>query len=885
MKRAVLLDVSAIMYRAFYANLNMKTKNEPTGAIYGFINTVLSIINQLNPDYIGACFDVKRSTLRRTQIYSQYKAQRDNIPEDLLQQIPRIEEFLDYYGIKKIKVDGYEADDVLGNLAQQFKNKGVEVYVITGDKDLSQILEDNIKIALLGKGESGGLKILESESDVVEQLGVIPKLIPDLFGLIGDSSDGIPGVRKIGAKKAIALLERFKNLEGIYENIEHLTEISGIGNSLVNNIIEDKEIAFLSKKLATVEKIEFDIDLNEFKIRIDKTKLHKLFKELEFKSLIKKFGLSEEIIEKKDGQQLGLFLSESKLETSSNSSPNFRIIFGKELINCLEGIELLSIYCEDNKRIAISAGNLDLYVKIENEEDKEIVLQILNSEKNFLSYNFKTLFKKGYKVKNMEMDLLLGYHLLTAQTKEQIEVALSNLLDKQMDKYSEVFGKRKIDELSEEEYAKFLTERSRGIYEAYKILKKQLISENLYEILNEIEMPLIEVLYEMEKEGIEISVEHFKAYGIELTIRIEELLKKIYSEAECEFNINSPKQLGEVLFINLNIPPLKKTKTGFSTDSEVLERLKEQGYKIADYILEYRKLTKLNTTYIEPLCKMIDSKGRVHTTFNQTGTVTGRLSSSEPNLQNIPARTDEGMKIREGFIAKKGYLLLGIDYSQIELRVLAEISQDERLIEAYNKNLDLHSLTARNIFMLSMDEEVSREQRDIAKIVNFSVIYGKTAFGLAQELKISPKEASEYIERYFEQYPKVKELENKIIQFAEKKGYVETYFKRKRVIEGINSKNRVIKTQAQRMAVNTVIQGTAAEILKKVMIELYKYLKGKEDIKMLLQVHDELIFEVKEEKALEYKNMIENLMRECVKFSKIKLEVNGAIGRNWAETK
>ncbi|MEG2092534.1 DNA polymerase, partial [Cetobacterium sp.] len=416
-------------------------------------------------------------------------------------------------------------------------------------------------------------------------------------------------------------------------------------------------------------------------------------------------------------------------------------------------------------------------------------------------------------------------------------------------------------------------------------LLKELENNNLLEVLQEIEMPLIKVLASMENEGIKISPEYFSNYSEELELRLNKLTEKIYEIAGGEFNINSPKQLGEVLFLNLNIPPVKKTKTGFSTDSEVLEKLREQGHEIAESILEYRRLSKLKSTYVDPLPKMVDENNRLHTTFNQTGTATGRLSSSDPNLQNIPVRTEEGMKIRKGFIAETGHVLLGIDYSQIELRVLAEISQDENLIKAYAENQDLHSLTARKLFELDIDAEVTREQRDAAKTVNFSIIYGKTAFGLSQELKISPKEASEYISRYFDQYPSVKHLEKEIIMYAEEHGYVETYFKRKRIIEGINSKNRVIKSQAERMAVNTVIQGTAAEILKKVMINLYDVLKDKNDIHMLLQVHDELIFEVEKEKALEYKDLIENIMKESIKFSKVKLEVNSSIGENWSETK
>ena len=888
MKKAVLLDVSAIMYRAFYGNLNFRTKNEPTGAVYGFVNTLMSIINQLNPDYIGAAFDVKRATLKRSEIYKEYKAQRDAAPEDLVAQIPRIEELLDCFGIKKFKIDGYEADDVLGSLAKELGAEGIESYIITGDKDLSQILDSHVNIALLGKGDGGGLKILSTEEDVIEQLGVKPKMIPDLFGLIGDTSDGIPGVRKIGSKKAIPMLEKYGNLEGIYENIDFLTELPGIGKSLVNNLIEDKELAFISRELATIELLNLGIKADELEYKKDDKKLLELFKTLEFKSLIKKMNLEDgqsQVIAQpvsQNGMQLGLFSFQGAPEILEEKG--FFVLEGIKIKEKLNSDNEISIYWGE-KGAAVSLKNKDYFLPLKDEESKNYFKEVLNSNNKFISYGFKNFLRHGYFVKNMDFDTMLAYHLLTSQTREEIEVMLKNVIEEDVEKYSEVFGKTKIEDISDEDYGKFLTKRTRGMLVAYPELVKELENNNLYNVLKETEMPLIRVLADMEIEGIKISPEYFSKYSLELESRIDELTKKIYEEAEGEFNINSPKQLGEVLFINLNIPPVKKTKTGFSTDSEVLEKLAEQGYEIAKSILEFRKLSKLKSTYVDPLPKMADENDRLHTTFNQTGTATGRLSSSDPNLQNIPVRTEEGMKIRAGFIAKDGSVLLGIDYSQIELRVLAEISQDTNLIEAYSENLDLHSLTARKIFDLSEDALVTREQRDAAKTVNFSIIYGKTAFGLSQELKITPKEASDYITRYFEQYPAVKHLEKEIIEYAEEHGYVETYFKRKRIIEGINSKNRVIKNQAERMAVNTVIQGTAAEVLKKVMINLYDLLKDKKDIHMLLQVHDELIFEVEKEKALEYKEKIEKIMRESIQFSKVKLEVNSSIGQNWAETK
>ena len=902
-KRAVLLDVSAIMYRAYFANMNFRTKTEPTGAVYGFVNTLMSIIKEFNPDFIGAAFDVKRGSLKRSEIYKDYKAQRESAPEDLIVQIPRIEEVLDCYNISRFKIEGYEADDVLGTLAKKLSEENIEVYVITGDKDLAQILDENINIALLGKGEGGDkFKIIRTDEDVIEYLGVSAKKIPDLFGLIGDSSDGIPGVRKIGPKKAIPMLEKYETLEGIYENIDSLTEIPGIGKSLVSNLKEDKDIAFMSRELAIIcQEVPLEFNLEKLSYEQDKEKLLELFKILEFKALIKKMGL--EIVEGK----------EEELEKQSRSRENrdFKILSKKDdikdMIKTLKKEELVSIFYTDYG-IALSSYDRDFYYPFDKKCENKIGANIslfdvepaLETQKkdypeiqeffdnytgNIITYNLKNLLNKSFDIKNCGMDIMIAHHLVTSQTKENVELPIEQFTGIELEDYTEKFGKEKPENLSAEEYGKYICQRTRGLLECFDILKEELTDRNLMKVLNEIEMPLIEILSSMEKKGIMIDPDYFSKYGKELERAIDELQEKIYEEAGENFNINSPKQLAEILFFKLNLPPVKKTKTGLSTDEEVLEKLKEDGAEIAKAILEYRKLAKLKNTYVDAIPKLRDENNRVHTTFNQIGTTTGRLSSSDPNLQNIPVKTDEGIKIRQGFIAEKGSILMGIDYSQIELRVLAQLSGDENLRAAYQNNMDLHSLTARKIFELSENDEVTREQRIIAKTINFSIIYGKTAFGLAKELGITQREASEYIERYFNQYPRVKEFEKEIVEFTEKNGYTETLFGRRRIIEGINSKNKNIKSQAERMAVNSVIQGTAAEVLKQVMIEIYRYIKDKAGISLLLQVHDELIFEISQDRLEEYRENIEKIMRECVKFDSVPLEINTNIGVNWAETK
>ena len=902
-KKAVLLDVSAIMYRAYFANMNFRTKTEPTGAVYGFVNTLMSIIKEFSPDYIGAAFDVKRASLKRSEIYKDYKAQRESAPEDLIAQMARIEELLDCYNIERFKIEGYEADDVLGTLAKNLSAQGVEVYVITGDKDLAQILDENINIALLGKGEGGDkFKIIRTDEDVIEYLGVPSKKIPDLFGLIGDSSDGIPGVRKIGSKKAIPMLEKYETLEGIYENIDKLTEIAGIGKSLVNNLVEDKEIAFMSRELAIIcQDVPLEFNLENLNYDIDNIKLLELFKVLEFKALIKKMGLE-------NGAEKTQEIEKPKRVSKERT---FKVVEGKadikDMVKSLKKVDLVSCYYTEYG-IAFSSFDKDYYFPFEKKCESKIGANIslfdptpvvedceINCKEiqeffddyngEIVTYNLKNILNRGISVKNCKLDMMIAYHLISSQTKENVELPIEHLTGIELDNYADKFGKEKPENISAKEYGKYLCQRTMGLLECYDILKEELEDRNLMKVLNEIEMPLIEILSSMEIKGIKIDPEYFSNYEKELGDLIEKLQEKIYEEAGEEFNINSPKQLAEILFFKLNLPPVKKTKTGLSTDEEVLEKLKVDGAEIAKAILEYRKLAKLKNTYVDAIPKLRDEKDRVHTTFNQIGTTTGRLSSSDPNLQNIPVKTDEGIKIRQGFVAEKNSVLMGIDYSQIELRVLAQLSGDENLREAYQNSMDLHSLTARKIFELSDEEEVSREERIIAKTINFSIIYGKTAFGLAKELGISQKEASEYIDRYFNQYPKVKGFEKEIVEFTEKHGYTETFFGRRRLIDGINSKNKNIKSQAERMAVNSVIQGTAAEIIKKVMIEIYKYIKDRDGISLLLQVHDELIFEIEKEKLEMYREDIEKIMRESVKFDSVPLEINTNIGVNWAETK
>ena len=916
MKRAVLLDVSAIMYRAYFANMNFRTKNEPTGAVYGFINTLLSIIKEFNPDYMAAAFDVKRSSLKRTEIFGDYKSNRQSTPEDLVAQIPRIEEVLDAFNINRYRIESYEADDVLGSIAKKIAKDDLEVIIVTGDKDLSQLVEKNITIALLGKGTEGEkFGMLRTAEDVVNYLGVVPEKIPDLFGLIGDKSDGIPGVTKIGEKKALAIFSKYDSLEKIYENIDDLKNIEGIGPSLIKNLTNEKDIAFLSRELAKIfTNLDINVEEENLKYSMDKEKLYELCKILEFKMFIKKLNLEEKAqTSNSDHKPVLLSLFDKVEDVEKTEKVEKEIVYEKELNINFSNRELVIIdnetllneqkeYLNNYKKIAsiyyeelgiiLSTEEKDLYFPLnhggllsKNIDKNTLIKFIAELDVKFISYNFKTLLNLGFTFKSMYMDMMIAYHLISSQTKMDVFIPITEYSNVDAKDFKTTFGKAHIETLLVGEFAGYLSKIGLGILAIYDEINHILHKEELYDILIQNEMPLIPVLSLMERKGIKIDVSYFKNYSSELEKELAKIEKAIYEEAGEEFNINSPKQLGDILFVKMNLPSGKKTKTGYSTDVMVLEDLESYGYDIARLLLDYRKLNKLKTTYVDTLPNLVDSNSRIHTSFNQIGTATGRLSSSEPNLQNIPVKTDDGIKIREGFVAEEGKVLMSIDYSQVELRVLTSMSKDENLIEAYREEKDLHDLTARRIFNLSDSDDVTREQRTIAKIINFSIIYGKTAFGLAKELKIPVKDASEYIKKYFEQYPRVTTFEKEVIEFGEEHGYVKTLFGRKRYISGIDSKNKTIKAQAERMAVNTVIQGTAAEVLKKVMLKVYETLKDKDDIALLLQVHDELIFEVEESSVEKYSEILADIMKNTVKLEDVNLNININIGKNWAEAK
>jgi len=1042
LKRAVILDTSAIMYRSHFALMGMRNSSGmSTGATFGFINTMESVIRKFRPDYLVACLDVKRDELERTGELETYKAHRESMPEELVMQIDIIMKVLDGYRIPKYKKAGQEADDVIATFATKFSNDAdeqIEVFVITGDKDLAQLVDGKINIALLGKGDkNSAFKHIKTDEDVVEYLGVTPDKIPDLFGLMGDKSDGIPGVTGIGPKNGVKLITTYGNLEGIYENID---EIKG---KQKEKLLTDKENAFISRELATVKR-ELDVEYDKNKLKFEEKdfdSLLELYEELDFKRFSKAVeeekerflqnGNQKELTEEeKQILEKNKKIAEEKLEKErlerekvekqeleyDKENPIFDGIshfyehveyeHNSEIDKKIDEIQVLKeklvieyeaqkkkaeeialenqktektkktkdekVYFEKNygkvvswndaysviekmdKKVAIFENMLGLSIcdektnivlldselqdilqngnqknaesgvqinlfslsnnADEKEENKKNVKNIykLLSEKEIIAYNVKEYMKNGeseyfgysvggktYGINNDRFgikcteyfDILLARYVLGTESLQEIEEIILDEFGVEIATFEEQFKKerRKKDfsDVSDDVICEFLSKRTFFIYKLETIFRNRLQNEQFLNIFDNLESRLIPVLAQMEETGIKIDKKYFSEFQNELEQKLSTLENEIHELANEEFNIDSPQQLGEVLFEKLQIPSGKKTKTGYSTNVEVLEvianngELTEDKRMIGKKLLEYRAYKKLLSTYIEPIPKLADKEDRIHTTFNQNGTSTGRLSSANPNLQNIPVRTDDGIRIRTGFVAKEGHSLISFDYSQIELRVLAELSKDKHLVQAYQENQDLHNLTARKIFFKAEEDEISRQERSIAKVINFSILYGKTPFGLSKELGITVQEASQYITTYFEEYPRVRKFLDIVTETAKLHGFVETFYGTRRYISGINATNKNVQAQAVRMAVNTVVQGTAANIIKKVMIELHEEFKNDENIKMLLQVHDELIFEVRDEFAKEYMKKIENIMENTVKFKKVPLKANGSVAKNW----
>lgn len=891
-KKLVLIDGHSILNRAFFGVPDLtNAKGFHTNAIYGFLNILFKILEEEKPDFLAVAFDVKAPTFRH-EMYAEYKGTRKPMAEELRQQVPVMKDVLRAMNVVIMEKPGLEADDILGTMAKKAEKDGMDVALVSGDRDLLQIASECIKIRI-PKTKMGRTEIEDYyAADVKKAYQVTPLQFIELKALMGDTADNIPGVPKIGEKTATSLMVEYGSIENIYA---HLDEISK--NSIRESLRENRHLADLSKTLATIKtdcEIEFAYE-NALAEGYFTPEAYELFKELEFKNMLKYFegmdtGSKNEDIKK--GFQI-LQDKEAclkKLKELSGKQTGLIVVSQEEqflgLAFCSDK-EKVYFYYKDSEKIPENT-QLSLFDHFEEKTDDEVERFIADfSHKSNIS---TADIKKQYSYLQKEhtnnyFDIILAAYLLNPLKNDyDTEAVAGEHLGIQIPGWKEVFGKRTVRELFKENsqaVADYYMYQAYTAFCARDILEKKLSQAGMLELMNNVEMPLSLVLYEMEKEGVAVKREELKTYGETLTGRIAELEQQIYEQAGETFNINSPKQLGEVLFEHMNIPGGKKTKTGYSTAADVLEKLATE-YPIVNDILEYRGLTKLKSTYAEGLANYILEDGRIHTNFNQTITATGRISSTEPNLQNIPMRMELGRKIRKVFVPKSGYLLMDADYSQIELRVLAHMSGDEELIQAYKMDQDIHRITASKVFRTPL-EEVTDLQRRNAKAVNFGIVYGISSFGLSQDLSISRKEAAEYIEKYFATYPKVKEYLDKLVCDAKENGYITTMFGRRRPIPELSSSNFMQRSFGERVAMNSPIQGTAADIIKIAMIKVWKALKDADlKSKLILQVHDELLIETLEEEVEQVKMILEENMKQAADL-KVSMEVDLHVGKNWYE--
>jgi len=891
-KKLVLIDGHSILNRAFYGVPDLtNAKGFHTNAIYGFLNILFKILEEEKPNYLAVAFDVKAPTFRH-EMYAEYKGTRKPMPEELRQQVPVMKDVLRAMNVVIMEKPGLEADDILGTMAKRAEKEGMDVALVSGDRDLLQIATDSIKIRI-PKTKMGRTEIEDYyAADVERAYQVTPLQFIELKALMGDTADNIPGVPKIGEKTATNLMVEYGSIENIYA---HLDDISK--NSIRESLRENRGLADLSKTLATI-KTDCEIDFsyeNALAEGYFTSEAYELFKELEFKNMLKYFegmdtGSKNEDVKK--GFQILTDKEEclKKLKGLSGKQAGLIILSQQEQflgVAFCGDKDKVYFYYQDSEKIPENT-QLSLFDSFEEKTDDEVERFIADFSGNIRVSTAD--IKKQYSYLQTEstdnyFDIILAAYLLNPLKSDyDAEAVAGEHMGIQIPGFKEVFGKRTIRELYKENpnaVAEFYMYQAYTAFVACDILTEKLEKAGMLPLMKDIEMPLSYVLYDMEKEGISVKREELKDYGETLTGRIEELEQLIYKQAGETFNINSPKQLGEVLFEHMNIPGGKKTKTGYSTAADVLEKL-AGDYPIVKDILEYRGLTKLKSTYAEGLANYIQEDGRIHTNFNQTITATGRISSTEPNLQNIPMRMELGRKIRKVFVPKTGCFLMDADYSQIELRVLAHMSEDEELIQAYQMDQDIHRITASKVFNTPF-EEVTDLQRRNAKAVNFGIVYGISSFGLSQDLSISRKEAAEYIEQYFATYPKVKGFLDKLVSDAKENGYITTMFGRRRPIPELSSSNFMQRSFGERVAMNSPIQGTAADIIKIAMIKVWKALKeaGLKS-KLILQVHDELLIETVEEEVEQVKKILEENMKQAANL-KVNLEVDLHVGKNWYE--
>lgn len=879
-EKLVLIDGNSIVNRAFYGLPDLTTTDgKHTNGILGFFNILLKLLEEEKPQYIAVAFDLKHPTFRHA-LFSEYKGTRKGMPEELREQIPVLKELLDACGILRLEKEGYEADDILGTLAKRGKKDGLEVSLVSGDRDLLQIADDVIKVRI-PKTKRTGTEIEDYYAkDVVEKYGLQPEQIVDLKGLMGDASDNIPGVSGIGEKTAVKLLSKFKTVENVIAHIEEIT-----ANKIRENLQKEKEMALLSKQLATIKTdCELVFDYESAKLgNIFTKEAYQIFKQLEMKSLVAKFSLSEE----------------EMVEKVAISDEFIRIEGLNEVeqlfVNLLKETKIAVSFILKEKSLLgwmIATEKTMYYIGVEGFVTEQFLWDRINTlaEQGILIALFEAKQVAGYfsdKAREQFFDLKIAGYLLNPLKDSYSAVDIArDYLDITIPSMEDILGKQQLEDAIEEEKEeafRLLARNTRVTFLGQDVLEKKLEEEGMKQLFFELEMPLVFLLYEMQMEGIQVNKEELLLYGKKLQENILKLESQIYEMAGETFNINSPKQLGVILFEKLKLPFAKKTKTGYSTSAEILEKLKLED-PIIEKILEYRTLAKLKSTYADGLDTFICEDGRIHTKFHQTITATGRLSSAEPNLQNIPVRLELGRQIRKLFTPKEGCVFVDADYSQIELRILAHMSEDESLIKAYQEEQDIHRMTASKVFHIPF-EEVTPTQRSNAKAVNFGIVYGISSFGLGQDLNITRKEAEGYINQYFEAYPNLKKyLDNLVVQ-AKETGYVTTLYGRKRPIPEIMSSNFMQRSFGERIAMNSPIQGTAADIMKIAMLRVKKALKERGlQTKILLQIHDELLLEAPKEEAEQVAKLLKEEMMNAVSLS-VPLSVEVKIGENWYETK
>lgn len=881
MNKLLLIDGNSIINRAFYgimgSKMLMTEDGTYTNAVYGFLSILFKELDDIKPEYLVVAFDLKAPT-HRHKMYDKYKANRHGMPEELAMQMPILKETLKAMNVCIIEKEGYEADDILGTLAKWGQKEELEVTVLTGDRDSFQLIDKNIKVRIprtkMGKTETEDYTVGKIE----EEYGLEPLDLIEVKGLMGDTSDNIPGVPGVGEKTALNLIKQYKSIDEVYN---HIDEQKG---KLKEKLSENKDLAYLSRTLGTIDiNAPIEKDLGAFQVEEwNKPEVLEIFKKLKFNRFIDRFALQENIG--------ATSFSDSQINTEIEHEKIVDKTKLAELKQEIQENKVIYYYLTEEKFIIYSPKTNKCF-SIENIQDFKDIFE----DKNILKCSYKQkeefiiLWNKGIETKNLMFDIAIaGYILNSNINKYTIEYLANEYINFDIAEYLSNTEETGIEQITLFDNAEEPKEDKTyiyayAIYKLYNVLTQKMEEAGSIDLFNKIEMPLTEVLASMQYEGIYIDKQELLDFGKELQEKIDILTQEIYELTGEEFNINSTKQLGEILFEKLKLTAKKKTKTGYSTDVDVLEKIKYE-HPVIEKILEYRQLQKLNSTYVEGLIPYIDETGRIHSKFHQTVTTTGRISSTDPNLQNIPTRMELGRKLRKVFKPEQGYIFVDADYSQIELRVLAHISEDKNMIEAFCNNEDIHAQAASKVFNIPL-EEVTKEERTKAKAVNFGIVYGISEFGLGEQLGVSRKKAKEYIEQYLDKYSGIKEFMTNIVEETKEKGYVETLYHRRRYVPELKSNNYMVRQFGGRVAMNTPIQGTAADIMKIAMINVYNKLKENNlKSKLIVQVHDEILVETLESEKEQVKQIVKEEMENVIKL-KVPLLAEVEEGYNWYEAK